>query len=485
MSRASNKRASIAICHGAVLGGLLALALASGSAHADEPTRAPADSYKDAAETVRDDAEKVCRSFGPGYRAVGTTGVCAFLGGSILVHAAKEFTNDDIVMIGQRIPTLFNDGAGVPIVFYHADDVSKQTRYPAVGAIASAHMMLRGESDLGLLRGFIRVTADTRTHYDYQDGDVSFDLRKFDNSYYLGALEEAWVQLNGLKLGIQPSLFGFNRLPSVVTPGYTSIVTTMAASYTHRITPNMSVSIAAEDPHRRNLGDGILARPTRPDTPDIVGMFRVATPSTLFHFSGAIHHADDRVMKDFTDGDEKSVRGWAWSFGLQTRLKWEDILGTQAAGQFGRATLTVANATGALGYLGIPMFAPDYIVGGDGKINKSSGWSAVASYEHMLAPRVKLNLNASYFDLAMRSSPEQIIPDLDPNVTPLPGLEFEVDVRGAVLQTGLEFMPMQGFVVGVEGGYTLTEAKGRYVGIAGDKASVGFPHVGVYLRKTF
>ena len=44
---------------------------------------------------------------------------------------------------------------------------------------------------------------------------------------------------------------------------------------------------------------------------------------------------------------------------------------------------------------------------------------------------------------------------------------------------------MKGLVLGFEGGYTTTEAKGRYVGIQGDKIGVGFPHVGMYLRKTF
>jgi hypothetical protein len=169
-------------------------------------------------------AEKQCRSYGPGYRAVGSMGLCTFVGGGILLQAAKEFTDRDIVMIGQRIPTLFNTGAGVPIVLYSADDISKQTKYPALGTIASAHMMVRGESDLGLVRAFVRVTGDARTHYDHNDGDVTVALRKFDDSYYLGALEEAWVQWNGLKVGIQPSLFGFNRLPSVVTPGYSSVV---------------------------------------------------------------------------------------------------------------------------------------------------------------------------------------------------------------------------------------------------------------------
>lgn len=485
MSRQDHKGAPLAFLRYAAVGVLLAIAFPSSGARADDPDRSSHFSLKDAAQVVSADADKACGSFGPAYRAVGTSGICVQSGGSVLVHVAKEFTDRDIVMIGQRIPTLFSEGAGVPIVYYHSADVSKQTRYPSIGTIASANMMLRSQSDLGHLRAFVRVTADARTHYDYEDGGVSYDLRKFEGSYYLGALEEAWVQWNGLKVGIQPSLFGFNRLPSVVTPGYTSIVTTIAASYTHRLGNNISVSIGAEDPNRRSMGDAILARPSRPDTPDIVAMMRIATPSTLFHFSGALHHADDRVMRDFIGGKEKSVWGWAWSAGLQSRIIWEEFFGTSAKGLVGRAGLTVAHASGALGYLGIPMFAPDYIVGGNGKVHNSTGWSALASYEHMLAPRAKLNLNVSYFDVRMHSSPEAVIPDLDPLVEPLPGLEFDVDVRGAVLQAGIEFMPIQNLVLGIEGGYTLTEAKGHYVGIQGDKASVGFPHVGVYLRKTF
>jgi hypothetical protein len=437
------------------------------------------------AADLKASAEKQCGSYGPGYRPVGSTGLCVFAGGGILLQAAKEFTDRDIVMMGQRIPTLFNSGAGVPMVYYHADDISKQTKYPAVGTIASAHMMVRGESDLGLMRAFVRITADARTHYGHDDGEVSVALRKFDDSYYFGALEEAWVQWNGLKVGIQPSLFGFNRLPSVVTPGYTSVVTTLGASYTHRVDRNISVSVGVEDPGRRLMGEGVLARPTRTDTPDIVGMMRIATPSTLFHFSGALHQADDQVMRDFAGGAEKQVSGWAWSAGLQSRIKWEEWLGAPGQGEIGRVGLTVANSSGALAYLGIPLFSTDYVIGGDGTVNRSSGWSAMASYEHMLTPWVKLNVNASYFNVTMHSSPEQIIPNLDPNVPAMPGLEFEVGVTGTVVQAGVEFMPMKGLVLGLEGGYTTTEAKGRYVGIQGDKSSVGFPHVGMYLRKTF
>ena len=233
------------------------------------------------------------------------------------------------------------------------------------------------------------------------------------------------------------------------------------------------------------MGDGILARPERSDVPDIVAMARIATPSTLFHFSGALHHVEDHVIKDFVGGRETSVWGWALSGGLQSRVAWQEIVGSPGEGVFGRFSFTAAYASGAPAYLGIPFFAPDYIAAGDGMTYNSKGWSAVTAYEHMLTPRMKLSLSASYFDVSMHSAGEPLIPHDDPGPPLVPDLDFEVDVRGTVLQAGIEFMPRQGMVIGLEGGYTTTAVKGRYVGFPGEKASVGFPHVGVYLRQSF
>ncbi|MGE0766996.1 MAG: porin [Hyphomicrobiaceae bacterium] len=483
MTRPLSARHRFARSRATVLIGLLALGSSGGQLRAQSSLQPTPDASGHTLQT-KGDVEK-CRSYGPSYSPVGESGLCAFVGGGIIVQAAKEFTSSDITLIGQRIPTLFAKGAGVPIVYYHSEDVGKKTRYPVVGTIASAHLMLRGDTDAGMMRAFVRVTADARSRYDVDSGDVLVELRKIDESYYLGALEEAWFQWNGLKVGIQPSLFGFNRLPSVITPGYTSIVTTMAASFTHTITRNMSVSVSAEDPDRRRVGEGVLSRPVASNTPDYVAMTRLATQTSLFHLSGAIHHADDRVISDFTGGPSRSVNGWAVSAGLQTRVKWDEIVGPSAEGLLGRFGLSVAHATGAIAYLGIPFFATDYVAGSDGATHRSEGWSALASYEHMLAPRVKLNFNASVFSVGMHSAPEEVIPHLDPNVAALPGLDFEVDVRGAVLQAGIGFNPMKGMVIGVEGGFTATEAKGRYAGVDGRSESAGFPHVGVYLRQNF
>jgi hypothetical protein len=72
-----------------------------------------------------------------------------------------------------------------------------------------------------------------------------------------------------------------------------------------------------------------------------------------------VHQSEDHVLHDFAGGDKETVTGWASSAGLQSRIVWSDFFGANAEGVYGRLDLTVANASGALDYLGIPLFAPD------------------------------------------------------------------------------------------------------------------------------
>jgi hypothetical protein len=415
LSVPAKKRAAASMLVAAV--SLLGAIATSAASMADDQAIAPA-----AASRAQDNAAQLCASYGPGFILVGTD-FCAKTWGSVTAYGYKEFTDTDITMVGQRIPTPFSTGAGVPIAYYFIDNVSGRTRDPGFGVIGSADLLVRRETDYGSFTSFIRVVLDGGSTYD-DDGNLHVGLKETNQPYYIGALDEAWVQLDGLKLGVQPSLFGFNRLPSTVTPGYTSIVTTPAASYTQGIGSNASLSVSVEDSGRRLFGDGVLARPSRSELPDLVTLFRFRTPSTLFHLSGAVHQSEDLVLQDFAGGDKQNVTGWAWSAGLQSRIVWSDFFGAKADGVYGRLGLTVANASGALDYLGIPLFAPDYVVMGDGSIRLSTGWSAVASYEHMLAPNLKLSTNASYFNVTMSSSPEAIVPGFDPLQPPCRGSTF-------------------------------------------------------------
>lgn len=397
-------------------------------------------------------------------------------------YAFKELTDHDIGMVGQRIPVPYL-GAGLPMVYYHDKDVRAQTDRLGFGVLASADLMLVAKSEAGLFRGYVRASFDGRSQYD-DDGDLSISLPKIDNSYYYGALNEAWLQFNGLKVGIQPSLFGFNRVPSILNPAYTSEITTAAVSFTIGYAPNFSVSISAEDGGRRNYSEGILSRESsRLRKPDWIGLVRYARGNSLYHFSAARHEATDSVMRDFAGGEKKPVSGWAAAAGFQTKIEWDKYFGEAFARNPGRLSITAAATEGAVGYLGIPFFAPDYVVSASGEVERTTGWSAVAAYEHILAPKWKSTLSYSYFSVNMESPVEAIIP-ADFNI-PSGTFNFDVTVTGSVLQAGLEHILAPGVTAGFEVGYTWTEAKGRYAGYKARDLDVAYPHVGFYLRRSF
>ena len=452
----------------------------SGAVAADNHGDAPSSQAIEDAK-ARTDAGP-CAKYRGNAVALGQTGICAIAGASIMGYVFKEFTDVDIGMIGQRIPLPYMN-AGLPVAYYFEKDVSSQTKNVGFGALATADLMLVGKSQAGLFRGYIRASFDGRSEYD-DDGGLSLRLPKIDDSYYYGALNEAWVQFNGLKVGIQPSLFGFNRVPSILNPTYTSEVTTAAASFTIGYAPNFSVSISAEDGSRRNYSEGILSRESSSlGNPDWVGLVRYASGNSLYHFSAASHEAEDNVMRDFAGGRSAQVDGWAAAAGFQTKIEWDKYLGDAFARNPGRLSITAAVAEGAMGYLGVPFFAPDYVVSGGGAVERSTGWSAVAAYEHIWAPAWKSTLSYSLFSVNMQSPSESMLPvELD---VPVPTFDFDITVTGSVLQAGLEHMLAPGVTAGLEVGYTWTEAEGRY---AGDKArdlAVGYPHVGVYLRRWF
>ena len=425
-----------------------------------------------------------CARYGPRAEELGNSGICALASGTVMGYAFKEFTDVDIGMIGQRIPVP-NLAAGLPIAYYFEKDVSPQTDKIGFGALAMADLMLVSTSSAGVFMGYIRASFDGRSEYD-DDGKLGLSLPKIDDSYYYGAINEAWVQFNGLKVGIQPSLFGFNRVPSILNPTYTSVITTAAASFTIGYARNFTVSISAEDGGRRNYSEGILSRErSQLSKPDWVGLVRYASGNTLYHFSAARHNAEDTVVRDFIGGDARDVSGWAVAVGLQTKIDWSKYFGESYADNPGRLSLTFAAAEGAMGYLGIPFFAPDYVVSSSGAVERSTGWSAVAAYEHLWAPRWKSTLSYSMFSVNMGSPTEALI-NIPPEVEmPTPVFDFDITVTGSVLQGGVEHAVSPGLTAGLEVGYTWTKAEGSYGGNKARDLEVSYPHVGFYLRRSF
>ena len=83
---------------------------------------------------------------------------------------------------------------------------------------------------------------------------------------------------------------------------------------------------------------------------------------------------------------DDTLWGAAVTVGGEYRVKWSDVFGPAAGDTYGRLLLQGAVARGAMGYLGIPFFATDYVAGGNGDIRLTKGYSAVASDEHLWTP---------------------------------------------------------------------------------------------------
>ena len=142
--------------------------------------------------------------------------------------------------------------------------------------------------------------------------------------------------------------------------------------------------------------------------------------------------------------------------GGEYRVKWSDVFGPAAGDAYGRLLLQGAVARGAMGYLGIPFFATDYVAGGNGDIRLTKGYSAVASYEHLWTPTLKSTVTYSIFGTTEASPVEELSPGVP--------MWFDVKLRGALVQGGIEDMVQPGLVLGAEAGYTWTTATGGYAG---------------------
>lgn len=406
---------------------------------------------------------------------------CVRTGVIVQASAIQEFGSRDLRLAGQRIPTSLG-GNGLPYIFYYLDDIKEKTRKPSPGGFvyAKAEMVnvhnpfLRAKV-AGLFEGYLRYDDEGHGYFSHTDYDNFSDNWRNNPMLY-----EAWVQYYGLKIGKQKSAFGFNQLPSVLTSPYSSIITTTAISVTTPLGPNMSITFALEDSGRRALSDGIVSRPAYNRAKvDPVAMFRFATKAGLIHLSAAYHNPTDLTGQTFAGNrayDGEDVKGWAVSAGYQNVVKWDPSYDFSV----GRFSAAVAYAKGAPGYLGIPNYAVDYVVGRTGDVTPTTGWSAVMSYEHILAPKWKLTTSLSGFSVRMASDADAFCPTCQQA-----DHVWQLDVSGGSALIGLEHMLRADIVVGAEAGATVTSARGRYHGVAGARETGYFQHFGVFLRKMF
>ena len=224
-----------------------------------------------------------CAGYGAGFFKLGDTGFCARAGYDVMGFAAKDFAAHDIGLVAQRLPSSAYL-AGVPILYYYDKNFSKQTEAVQVGADAQVNFVAMRQTDFGPLIAYVNLRAAGEFENN-EVGDFGYvSNNAINGSIAQGLVDQAWVRIEELEVGIQPSMFGFARWGYSISPGYSSLVNTPAVSYTYRVdniggsNNSASASFALEDGSRRDMADGVLAAYGRTYRPDFVAQARFGTP---------------------------------------------------------------------------------------------------------------------------------------------------------------------------------------------------------------
>jgi hypothetical protein len=421
-----------------------------------------------------------CRQFGKGFTHFAGINTCADLSGHMFGYIGQDFANTDIALEGLRLPTVGNPNPTIPMLVYYEDDVSDRTKHVEIGGGITANLKLGWDTEHGPLLGYVSVGA-------YSDGEFAGGINDVfgtqnvynDGDWYFypgGFVRQAWLKYGGLMVGIQPSKFDLVHSGYSPFPGYATKDTVASAAYTFR-GKNTSLSLAVEDATHRYYEDGVLADyEDGHHNPDIVGLVRHRHKNMLLHGSVALHSINDEAAENCCGVAADQEFGWAASAGAEWRFGWRNDREDPTDDRYAKFMIAAAFSEGAIGYLGIPFFATDYVARADGRIDLSRGISGVASYEYIWNRKFKTSVTGSGFWVESASTGE-LMDNID--------LSFDVDVYGAKLQLGAEYLLRKDLVVGGEVAYNWSWAEGSYSGYDGDRISVDYPEVKAYIAYKF
>lgn len=289
------------------------------------------------------------------------------------------------------------------------------------------------------------------------------------------------MNVGKFQLGIQPSRYDFLHSGYSLGGAYAPKLTTAALSYTARFGKNASFSLALEDPDRRVRQDGLLNRSASGRRPDLVGQIRLRHGATVFHLGAALTQIRDEIAQRYAEVEPRTTgKAAIVAFERRFQFKPEDG-GKRLFGLGGRLYGSLSLAEGAIGYLGAPYFATDYIVDAEGNLDLSDGYSLVLSYENIWAPDLRSTFTLSHFATAMRHSA------VLPSPEPLTGFDFtqELDATGYRASFGIEKRLKSSMRVGMEASWNWTRIKETANGYHSYPLSGDYPEVMIYAQRRF
>lgn len=422
-----------------------------------------------------------CQPLGAGWRPLGSTTFCLRSGAGSFTYLSKSFATGDIYLHGARTTT------SVPLIFYETQNVSGATRYPKLGTVLGYNLDVIGQLPVGPIMFHLGLVANPELSFA---GDGTSHLgTNFWNATTRhwtlyggngGLVHEAWVRFWKFQIGIQPSKFDFLHGGYSVGKSYTPQNTTSSIVYTYRKGNSYSLSVALEDGNPRLMQDGVLNYAGWTRTPDLVVQGRIGWGKTIVQLAGAAHRITDRLS---SQSAQNHPLGFAGIAAFEHRFLWSDLLGTRAPKALGVAGSlygSIAVAHGAMGYLGAPYFATDYVVDSRGGLHLSDGMTAMLSYENIWSPTVKGNVTLSYFRSSFGAAstiPYSSLSSIAGGVT----FAQRFVTSGLRLSVGLEKLLPNGSRVGIDIGQNWTRSQGSVNGLSIAPISSRFADMMVYV----
>jgi hypothetical protein len=340
----------------------------TGAHAADLPVKAKAVQYV-----------KICSLYGAGFYYIPGTDTCIKISG----WARAEY----------------NVNAGGSFNPIKSSAFNRTTAENTIRARALATFDVRSQTEYGTLRSYIASGWQSTTNATTGTGSSAAD------ALYV---PRAFIQLGGFTVGKASSFYDF-----YVTPAYSNATAVWAAdtggtgdfvaAYTARLGNGLSTTFSVEDPQTRQkgiIGDTYIAGA---NLPEFVGNLRLDRAWGSAQIMGAVHQvAVQGTPASVTyAGDEY---GWAVGGGVKFNLP--------TLGKGDNISAEIDYAKGAIGYVGYGLgnFAirhgdstgvgnvADAVVVGN-VIQLTTGWSAVAGYQHAWNANWKTSLYGAYGEI--------------------------------------------------------------------------------------
>ena len=322
---------------------------------------------------------KICSLYGAGYYYIPGTDTCIKISG----WARAEY----------------NLNAGGSFNPIKSSAFTRATADNTIRARALATFDVRSQTEYGTLRSYIASGWQSTTNATTGTGASAAD------AVYV---PRGFIQLGGFTVGKASSFYDF-----YVTPAYSNLTAVWAAdtggtgdfvaAYTAQLGNGLSATISVEDGQARQkgiIGDTYIAGPM---IPDFVGNLRLDQAWGSAQVMGAVHSvAVQGAPASVTYAGD--TYGWAIGGGLKFNLP--------MLGKGDSIMAEVDYAEGAIGYVGYGLgnFAithggstgvgnvADAVVVGNA-MQLTTGWSAVAGYQHSWNANWKTSLYGAYGEI--------------------------------------------------------------------------------------